>query len=181
MAVYRGWMAYYPTEVYPSAERPNVTYVNLKYFEYLNLTARRYSRRSPIYYMELHALTLFKIDNNVVVHFFYYEFLSNRYMPTFVEAHVKMCDMEKDDFVIGVSMRNALQKMLDQQPPDQRVTNSTHCPYPPGKYDLVNMTTPRSPLYRSFPFQKGRIYINVTVHKELVAEMYIDLEIKNFY
>ncbi|CAK1550362.1 unnamed protein product [Leptosia nina] len=165
-------------EVFPEVERPVVSYVNSKHFVFFNMTSRRLNRKSP-YYMSIHAHTKKVIDYNSIIHLHYYELLTNQYKPTFVEFHIKMCDLQKDELVIGASMVRALEAMLKSMPPAERPTNSTKCPYPPGIYHLVNVSSPRSILYKSFPFSRGRIFINVTMFQELALILQVDLVIRN--
>ncbi|KAJ8714849.1 hypothetical protein PYW08_004830 [Mythimna loreyi] len=85
------------------------------------------------------------MNNSLTLDFYFYQFLTNRYQPSFVEMHFKFCDMINADPFFGASMRRAL---------------GGNCPYPPGEYDMTNLSIPFVP--KSFPFVKGRIYCNVS-------------------
>ncbi|RVE49894.1 hypothetical protein evm_005487, partial [Chilo suppressalis] len=149
---------------YISTEHPSVTYYNTKYLKYVNLTSQRYGRENPFYYVGLHLETLIYFSNNVSVDFYFYEFLSNVYKRGFIEMHFKFCDLLHKDSFFGAPMRQG--KFL--QP----------CPYPPGSYNLYNMSIDVRVIPPGFPFRKGRIYCNLTYEKTLFASGFIDMEVK---
>ncbi|KAJ8712075.1 hypothetical protein PYW07_004917 [Mythimna separata] len=106
------------------------------------------------------------MDNTMRIDFFVYQFLTNRYQPSFVELHFQLCDLINLDPVIGKVVLKAL--------------GGRKCPYPPGIYDMKNLSIPIVP--RGFPFTKGRIYINVSITAsgtmENVGQAHIDMEVK---
>ncbi|KAJ8714848.1 hypothetical protein PYW08_004829 [Mythimna loreyi] len=151
---------------YISTEHPVVEWIDTKYFKNFTLLSKRISREDPKYYVEVYVHTLFKLDNNLKPSFYFYQFLTNRYRPSFVEMHFSFCEMMNSDTFFGETMRNAI--------PGRK------CPFPPGEYDLKNMSIPYVP--RGFPFAKGRIYCNVSFADGGVTKHIgrgsIDMEIK---
>ncbi|KAL0880600.1 hypothetical protein ABMA27_001830 [Loxostege sticticalis] len=148
---------------YISTEHPNVTYIDHKHVIYANLTSGRYGRGSPFYYVGLHYETTVTFDKNVTVDIYFYEYLSNVYKRGFVEMHFNFCELMEDNF-FGAPMRQG--KL------------SVQCPYPPGIYNLYNMSIDIGVIPRSFPFTKGRIYANVSYKHNLIGAGYIDMEVK---
>ncbi|XP_062530392.1 uncharacterized protein LOC101738215 isoform X1 [Bombyx mori] len=151
---------------YLAVEHPHVSYHNLSYLEVAKLTAQRYGRRNPVYYVGLNLKTVVTFDNNIIIDFIFYEFLSNTYRRTFVEMHYPWCDLIFKDMFFGPALRQG--KLLKP------------CPHPPDDYKLVNMTVPPAAIPSSFPFRKGRILANLTTAKpkHWVACGHIDMEIK---
>ncbi|KAI5639786.1 hypothetical protein NE865_07686 [Phthorimaea operculella] len=147
-------------------EHPNVTYINSRYIGYLNQTIRRYHRRDPVYYYDLHFVALVAIDNFVKIEFFFYEWLTNQYKPTFVEMRFRWCDLIHKDKFFGAAMRQG--KLAKP------------CPHPAGEYHLYNMTVPGAAIPFSFPFNRGRIYCTLTDsrYNVTIATLYVDMEIK---
>ncbi|CAH0589264.1 unnamed protein product [Chrysodeixis includens] len=142
-------------------------YVNLKHFKFLNATSHRISRRDPRYYLDLYMETKTVLDERTWISIVFYQFLTNRYRPSFIELNFVLCEMLKDDKFMGSPFRMALH-------------NKT-CPFPPGKYLLANMTL-LPVLPPGFPFTKGRIVANLTFHDgdhiDYAAHGYLDIEIK---
>ncbi|KAL0831011.1 hypothetical protein ABMA28_001897 [Loxostege sticticalis] len=131
------------------------------------MTSLRYGRNSPIYYVGINMTTLFWLDNNLTLDFYFYEYLTNVYKRGFIEMHLKFCDFIHKDKFFGQQMRQG--------------NLSKPCPYPPGEYHLYNMSINPEAIPRNFPFIKGRIYCNVTYKKtDLVVSGYIDMEVKEF-
>ncbi|KAL4705178.1 hypothetical protein ACJJTC_018424, partial [Scirpophaga incertulas] len=151
---------------YISTEHPSVLYYNPKYFAYANLTSQRYGRTNPFYYVGFHYENLVPMSNNLTVHFYFLEYLSNVYKRSFVEMHFKFCDLIHKDNFFGAPMRQG--KLLGS------------CPYPPGKYNLYNMSIDIRVIPPGFPFTKGRIFANLTGthNKDLWGNGYIDMEVK---
>ncbi|XP_059057816.1 uncharacterized protein LOC131851343 [Achroia grisella] len=151
---------------YFSTEHPNITYWDTNYFEYVNVSSRRHSRKDPFYYVDIHAKTVVTIGNNFTGNFYFYEFLSNQYKRGFVEMHFKFCDLVLNNKFFGAAMKK----------------NIKTCPLPVGEHHLYNMTIPIEQVPRGFPFTKGRIYVNGTVTdtNKVVVAGYIDLELKEF-
>ncbi|XP_028171000.1 uncharacterized protein LOC114360477 [Ostrinia furnacalis] len=128
------------------------------------MTSQRYGRSNPFYYVGLHFSTSKWIDNNVSLDFYFYEYLSNVYKRGFIEMHFKLCNLIHKDKFFGAAMKQG--------------KFSQPCPYPPGEYHLYNMTINHLSIPRSFPFNEGRIYCNISYFKRLVAAGYIDMELK---
>ncbi|PZC71920.1 hypothetical protein B5X24_HaOG212261 [Helicoverpa armigera] len=150
-----------------NTERPKIIEFNKKYVSNLTLSSRRVSRRDERHYVELYIETLFTITNNFKLDFYFYQFLTNRYQPSFVEVHFNFCELlEKDRLFFGPALKKAL-------------GNHT-CPIPPGNYDLRNMSILETP--NGFPFTKGRIYCNGSVTENGVSHFVlyasIDMELK---
>ncbi|KAJ2941216.1 hypothetical protein O0L34_g10451 [Tuta absoluta] len=147
-------------------EHPNVTFINAKYVGYLNQTVHRYNRRDPVYYHDLHFEALVSMDNWLKIEFFFFEWLTNQYKPTFVEMRFRWCDLILKDKFFGAAMKQG--KLAKP------------CPHPPGIYHLYNMTVPGAAIPGSFPFSRGRIYCNLTDSRnhQFVAALYINMEIK---
>ncbi|KAJ8712084.1 hypothetical protein PYW07_004926 [Mythimna separata] len=105
------------------------------------------------------------MTNKLKIDFYFYQFLSNRYQPSFVEMHFKFCDMIQSDTIFGPALLTAM---------------GSTCPYPPGIYDLKNMSIPYVP--KNFPFTKGRIYCNATLTEggvtRAIGHGHIDVEVK---
>ncbi|KAL0831006.1 hypothetical protein ABMA28_001892 [Loxostege sticticalis] len=97
------------------------------------------------------------------VDFYFYEYLSNMYKRGFIEMHFNWCELMNDNF-FGAPMRQG--KL------------SGPCPYPPGAYNLYNMSIDIRVIPRSFPFTKGRIYANVSYKHIFIGAGYIDMEVK---
>ncbi|KAI5645296.1 hypothetical protein NE865_02844 [Phthorimaea operculella] len=124
---------------YISIEYPQITHLNPKIISYANSSVRRYSRKDPVYYYELHANVLVPLDNKFSYQFYFYkEWMPNVYKPTFLEMHYKHCDLLEKDKLFGRTMRQG--KL------------SGPCPHPPGEYHLYNMSVPSAELPESFPF-----------------------------
>ncbi|XP_052751136.1 uncharacterized protein LOC116413435 [Galleria mellonella] len=151
---------------YFSTEHPRICEFDSKIFVSGNLTSRRHSRMDPFYYVDFHVSTRVPIGNNVTVHFYFYEFLTNVYKRGFIEMHMGVCDLIFKDKFFGAGMKKQL-KVLS-------------CPFPKGEYHLYNMTIPLEQIPRGFPFTKGRIYSNITLTNtgKQIASGYIDIELK---
>ncbi|CAB3230194.1 unnamed protein product [Arctia plantaginis] len=107
------------------------------------------------------------LDNTIRMDFYFYEYLTNRYRPSFVELHFGFCDMLEKDSIFGSQIKRHRENLT--------------CPYPPRQYNLTKMSVTFIP--KNFPFQRGRIYLNITRHendkKALYVSAHIDMEIKN--
>ncbi|KAJ8714846.1 hypothetical protein PYW08_004827 [Mythimna loreyi] len=147
-------------------ERPKITYFDPKYFNKVFALSRRLNRQDPRHYLEVYVDTRIQMDNTMKLEFFVYQFLTNRYKPSFIELHYQLCDLINLDPLIGKVVLNAL--------------GGRTCPYPPGVYDLKNLSVPFVP--KGFPFTKGRIYINVSLTDsgeiKNIGRAYIDMEFK---
>ncbi|XP_050549917.1 uncharacterized protein LOC126910710 [Spodoptera frugiperda] len=150
---------------YISVEHPKVDYMNTKYLVYANLTAERFSRSNPVYYVGLHFHHLIPWGSNIYIDVYFYELLSNQYKRSFVEMHFDWCYLVEKDLFFGAAVRAGGWK--------------GGCPHGPGKVNLYNMTINPAYIPRGFPFTKGRIYANfsLTKTKERVAEGHIDMRI----
>ncbi|KAJ8714845.1 hypothetical protein PYW08_004826 [Mythimna loreyi] len=130
--------------------------------------SKRLNRQDPRHFFNLYVHLLVTATNNFKLDFYFYQFLSNRYKPSFVEMHFILCDMLQSDQIFGSALLSGL--------------GGQRCPYPPGIYDLNNMTMPHVP--KNFPFPKGRIYCNVSLTEGDVTKLVfygnIDLEM-DFY
>ncbi|XP_061711111.1 uncharacterized protein LOC133520610 [Cydia pomonella] len=149
---------------YVSTEHINVTYFHPEYFVYFNATSARPGRWDPKYYVTFHARSLKVLDSNITVDIYFFEYRSNEYRRGFVEMHYKGCDLVMKDNFFGPALR----------------ANLPGCPIPPGEYWLTNMSIPDLPVLRTFPFRKGRIYVNATtvLGDVRVFNGYVDMEIK---
>ncbi|XP_026741676.1 uncharacterized protein LOC113503783 [Trichoplusia ni] len=124
------------------------------------------NRHDPRYYVGINTKTLVVVGNNIKLDFYFYQFLTNRYRPSFIEMHFKFCELVADSF-IGATLKRAF--------------NDRTCPYPPGIYDLENLSLAYVP--KGFPFTKGRIICNLTMTErsgttKYVGHGYIDIEVK---
>ncbi|XP_075991460.1 uncharacterized protein LOC142986733 [Anticarsia gemmatalis] len=153
---------------YMSLQRPVVEYVNGKYARNVYITERRVSREDPRYYINIGLESLLTFGNNGKIDFYFYQFTTNRYQPSFVEFHFKFCDMVQSDMFFGVLLKSTLDKM-----------NLT-CPYPPGVYSYPDLLIPYVP--KNFPFKKGRLYLNVSIISkhgiDFAGSAHMDMEIK---
>ncbi|XP_063530688.1 uncharacterized protein LOC134741725 [Cydia strobilella] len=149
---------------YIVTERPKVTHINSKYLSYVNFTSVRKNRRSPMYYVDIHYQQLVSIDDNFEVDFYFFQFLSNEYRRSFVEMHFRWCSLIHKDPFFGAAMKQG--KL------------ARPCPYPPDDYHMYNMSIPSAAIPPGFPFQKGRIYANMTLHGIDVVGGHIDMELK---
>ncbi|KAJ8712072.1 hypothetical protein PYW07_004914 [Mythimna separata] len=133
------------------------------------MVSKRLSREDPRHFLDMQIHLMVTAADNFAVDFYFYQFLTNRYQPSFVEMHFKLCEMLQPGNIFGSAMLAA--------GGDQR------CPYPPGIYDLRNMTIPFVP--KNFPFTKGRIYCNVSFTEggvtRTVVRGSIDLELKTWH
>ncbi|XP_059057814.1 uncharacterized protein LOC131851341 [Achroia grisella] len=150
---------------YFSTERPGIIFFDSEYVRYVNITSQRYSRKDPFYYVNIHLDTIVPIGNNFMLHFYFYEFLTNQYKRGFIEMHKPFCDLIHKDTFFGAAMKKYF-------PPS--------CPVPKGSYHMYNMTIPIEQVPKGFPFTKGRIYCNVTENgtNKIVLSGYIDMELK---
>ncbi|XP_061711676.1 uncharacterized protein LOC133520973 [Cydia pomonella] len=98
-----------------------------------------------------------------------YEFLSNEYRRSFVEMHYRACDFIMKDNTFGNIFAARMPEVFRK------------CPFPQAEYHLVNLSYPDVPLLKTFPFQKGRLFVSFSVPKtkELLVETYIDVLIKS--
>ncbi|GBP26820.1 hypothetical protein EVAR_81185_1 [Eumeta japonica] len=147
------------------AERPNVTFVNLEYLEWLHFTVVRYGRRSP-YYINLEAATKHVWGNNVTINLVFYEFLSNEYRRSFVEFHFPLCKLiDQEEYIGGLLARGLAGKK---------------CPYPPDEYRLRNLTAPRSKMNVVWPFSRARIdfYLLTRPSNDTITTGYVFVTIK---
>ncbi|XP_048001314.1 uncharacterized protein LOC125242118 [Leguminivora glycinivorella] len=149
---------------YVDFERTNVTYFNPEYYVYVNASASRYGRRDPIHYVHIHGETRVPFGNNVTINIYIYEFLSNEYRRSFVEMHYRTCDFIDKDTVFRPFIKHAL--------PD------VGCPFPVGAYHFMNLSFPDFPLLRSFPFKKGRLFIEQRGRTARILNGFIDMEVK---
>ncbi|XP_052750406.1 uncharacterized protein LOC116413485 [Galleria mellonella] len=153
---------------YISTERPHVMYYNRKFLSYVNITSRRFSRKNPFYYVDLHFNILRSIDNNFTMNFYFAQDVGNGHFRVILDMHEKWCQFITMDNIFGVAMKQG--KLLKP------------CPHPPGDYHLYNMSIPVENIPRSLPYLKGRIYSNITHTslKEPICSGYIDMEIKDY-
>ncbi|KAI5652124.1 hypothetical protein NE865_00462 [Phthorimaea operculella] len=151
---------------YLSLEHPTVPFFHTKYLSGVNVSASRRGRSNPVYYVSINFYVHVYFGNNVSIDFFFYEWLSNRYQPSFVEMRFKFCNLVHKDSFFGPAFK---QGQLNRP-----------CPYPPGPYNLKNMTINPEVIPKAFPFRKGRIIVNVTLltTMEQVVHGYIDMELK---
>ncbi|KAJ8712085.1 hypothetical protein PYW07_004927 [Mythimna separata] len=153
---------------YPAGDNEHavVLWYDKTYAKNITVFSRRFNRQDPKYYMHLYVHSLITLDNSLKVDFYFYQFLTNRYRPSFVELHFKLCDMVKYDELFGAEL--------------QRSVGDLTCPFPPGEYHLHNLSFQYVP--KSFPFVKGRIYCNVSLNvggvTKLIANGSSDMEIK---
>ncbi|CAH0589266.1 unnamed protein product [Chrysodeixis includens] len=150
---------------YFNTEHPVVTFIDTTVFEYFNLTNHRKNRHDPRYYVGINTKTVVVVGNNLKLDFYFYQYLTNGYRPSFIEMHFKFCELVADSF-IGPTLKRAFK-------------NRT-CPYPPGVYDLEDLSLAYVP--KGFPFTKGRIIANLTYTERgssrYVGHGYIDIELK---
>ncbi|KAF9793551.1 hypothetical protein SFRURICE_005995, partial [Spodoptera frugiperda] len=90
---------------YISVEHPKVDYMNTKYLVYANLTAERFSRSNPVYYVGLHFHHLIPWGSNIYIDVYFYELLSNQYKRSFVEMHFDWCYLVEKDLFFGAAVR----------------------------------------------------------------------------
>ncbi|KAJ0174854.1 hypothetical protein K1T71_009962 [Dendrolimus kikuchii] len=155
----------HPAVTYFSTEHPAIDYFDPKCFSSPSFSTRRRSRNNPIHYINLNYTTLMTMDNNIAIHFFLYEWLTNQYKRSFVEFHFLYCDLIKKDMFFGPTLR--------EQPTLQKP-----CPHPAGFYSLKDMSIPPVAVPANFPFRKGRMYSNCTYKEKVVARFHIDFELK---
>ncbi|CAB3246994.1 unnamed protein product [Arctia plantaginis] len=110
------------------------------YVEDVILKTRRNGRRSEYVFSIEFTSKHFWANNNVSLHFIFYEYLHNEYRPSFVEMHYKICDLILKDMLLGPVVRKA---------------GITVCPLPPGRYRMMNMTFNRE-FPSVWPFEKGK-------------------------
>ncbi|XP_059052355.1 uncharacterized protein LOC131846956 [Achroia grisella] len=158
----------HPPIRYISTERPHISYVNDNFFEYINVTSRRFNRKNPFYYVDIHFKILFTVDNNTTMNFYLSQDTGNGYFRLLFEIHKKWCIFLAKDGMFGNAMRQGKLKKP--------------CPHPPDIYRLYNMSIPVENIPRSLPYFKGRIYCNVTHNsvKEPIFSAYIDMELKEY-
>ncbi|KAJ8712080.1 hypothetical protein PYW07_004922 [Mythimna separata] len=133
------------------------------------MISKRLNRQDPRHFVDIQVQTLVTVSNNFKLDFYFYQFSTNRYQPSFVEMHFKFCDMMQFDTIFGSAMLTA--------------AGGQKCPYPPAFYDLKNMTISYVP--KNFPFTKGRIYCNGTLTEGgVIRDVFrgsVDLEVKTWH
>ncbi|KAJ8712083.1 hypothetical protein PYW07_004925 [Mythimna separata] len=102
---------------YFDTERPVVDWYDKTAFRYFILISKRLNRQDPRHYVEVRIHTLFTMSNKFKLDFYFYQFLTNRYRPSFVEMHLPFCDMMQSDTIFGPTMLRAM--------------GDKTCPYPP--------------------------------------------------
>ncbi|KAL0880598.1 hypothetical protein ABMA27_001828 [Loxostege sticticalis] len=141
-----------------------VTFCTVKIYDYSKIIKGRSTRVSGRPFFFFHSVNVkFGEDGWIFVDFYFYEYLSNMYKRGFIEMHFNWCELMNDNF-FGAPMRQG--KL------------SGPCPYPPGAYNLYNMSIDIGVIPRSFPFTKGRIYANLTYKHIFIGAGYIDMEVK---
>ncbi|XP_047032392.1 uncharacterized protein LOC124639183 [Helicoverpa zea] len=149
---------------YISVEHPRITYFNPDFIYYANLTATRYGRKNPIYYVALNLHTVTPFNSSIYVDMYFYELLTNQYKRSFIEFHFDWCYLVEKDMFFGSSMRKG---GLD-----------IPCPHM-GPLRMSNMTINPSVIPKGFPFTRGRIYANLShpKTKTRVGDAYIDMRL----
>ncbi|XP_045779578.1 uncharacterized protein LOC123877116 [Maniola jurtina] len=160
--------------MYFSLEHPRVTWIDKEYFLNAAFKSRLRSRSDPIHYVTLNYTSVKVMDNNFTVSLYFYQLLSNVYKRSFVDIHMKFCDLMEKDEIIGDALRSGYYRV----PEKERVMSVWKCPAPPGLYSYINMRFRLTALVDTFPFQEGRVYVNVTDRGRLTANGYIDFHIK---
>ncbi|XP_059052530.1 uncharacterized protein LOC131847089 [Achroia grisella] len=132
------------------------------------MTSRRFSRKNPFYYVDLHLKGLTYFDNNITMHMYLCQDIGNGNYRILFEIHRRWCNFISMDNMFGSTMRQGRLKKP--------------CPHPPGEYHMYNMSIPVENIPRSLPYFKGRIYGNVThvVEKDPILSAYIDMEMKEY-
>ncbi|CAG9793185.1 unnamed protein product [Diatraea saccharalis] len=138
-------------------ERGNVTSWSDKYLYYARGYVTRTSRKSP-YYINVEGKTKHTWGNNVTAHLIFYEYLHNEYRRTFIEAHLRGCDVVNKDPFIGQLLRD----------------RGYSCPHPPADFHLLNITVPMDAFRYTIPFEKFRVEAELTHTdtKESIAKAY---------
>ncbi|XP_059057812.1 uncharacterized protein LOC131851340 [Achroia grisella] len=146
-------------------ERPRIEYVDREYIPYSNVTSLRHNRKDQFYYVNIHMMLAVPFGNNVTMHFYFYEWLTNQYKRGFIEMHLPACILIHKNKFFGTALRGYF---------------PSTCPIPVGDYHLYNMTVPVDQIPRGFPFTKGRIYCNITIdnNNKLIGSAHIDIELK---
>ncbi|XP_069361958.1 uncharacterized protein [Maniola hyperantus] len=160
--------------IYFSLERPQVTWFDKDYYYNISFKSKRLSRKDPVHYVTLNYTSMKVMDNNFTVSLYVYQLLSNKYKRSFVDIHLKLCDMFEFDEIIGDGLRTGYYRI----PVKERVMAELKCPLPPGFYSYLNMKFGVSGLVATFPFEQGRVYVNVTDRGRVNGHGSIDFHLK---
>ncbi|XP_059057808.1 uncharacterized protein LOC131851335 [Achroia grisella] len=107
---------------YFSTEHPRILYYDRNIVEYANLTSRRLSRKDPFYYVDFKTCLLTALGNNITVHFYFFEFLTNVYKRGFIEMHFPLCDFINKDSFFGAALGGQVNSSVLSQCPFPKVT-----------------------------------------------------------
>ncbi|KAI8432093.1 hypothetical protein MSG28_004598 [Choristoneura fumiferana] len=148
-------------------ERTLVSYVNEKYAYNGSANIRRYDRKSPYYY-NIQAGIRHTWGNNITVHMLFFEYQHNQYRRSFVELHLKLCDMLQRDPYFGKIFSMVLAKY------------KIACPVPAGMYVFRNITLPSEGIPNILPFEKGKVEVNISQlpTQDLITTIYVWFHIK---
>ncbi|XP_045779579.1 uncharacterized protein LOC123877117 [Maniola jurtina] len=160
--------------MYFSLERPQVTWFDKEYYSSVIFKSRRLSRNDPVHYVTVNYTSLKVMNNNFTVSLYFYQLLSNVYKRSFVDIHLKFCDLWEKDEIVGDAFRSGYYRV----PEKERVLSVLKCPGPPGFYSYLNMKFRLTALMDTFPFQEGRVYVNVTDRGRPTGQGSIDFNIK---
>ncbi|XP_045782903.1 uncharacterized protein LOC123879303 [Maniola jurtina] len=161
---------------YISLERPVIDFTDPKSVTNLVVKSKRLSRSDPVHYLTINLTTMVTFDKQFMVYFAFYELLSNVYKRSFVEWHNNGCEFLENDILLGSALRAVYYKYNKDKGP-------LKCPMPPGNYSFPNMFISLSALLDKFPFQQGRVFVNVSRVRSVEERAFcghIDFQIKSF-
>ncbi|KAJ8725265.1 hypothetical protein PYW07_016223 [Mythimna separata] len=134
-------------------ERAAVTYINKQYFEdNAVFNVRRYKRGGD-YYVNAFLQIKVVLNNTIMMHVVFYEYLHNEFRRSFPEAHFHICDLIHKDPYMGAVLRAAGMRT---------------CPLQPGVYDLRNMSFHQVNFPSVWPFEKGMCEFTIKDSNDLM-------------